>query len=149
MQRIARFSSPPEPRKAILRTFYDPISPSDDTVLDTGMVLWYPEPKSYTGQDSCEFIVHGGLAVILAFLRCIGSFQGCRMAEPGEFSKRAFLNGKIRNLTEIDGLHDLIMAETELQRAQAVNQMRGALGNVYESWKDQILKVGSCKTVSE
>lgn len=127
-------------------------------------------PKSYTGEDSCEFHVHGGPAVISSILRSIGNIPGCRMAEPGnfaknscsefiidcmivgEFTKKAFLNGKM-DLTEVDGLSDLISAETEMQRMQAVNQLDGSLGALYESWRDRIAKVccfrmrRNCKTI--
>ncbi|ODN03538.1 tRNA modification GTPase GTPBP3, mitochondrial [Orchesella cincta] len=139
LHKVGRFSSErklPEPRKAVLKKLYDPMS---DKVIDHGIVLWFPGPKSFTGEDSCEFHVHGGPAIITTLLRSIGNVPGCRMAEPGEFSKRAFLNGKM-DLTEVEGLGDLISAETEMQRAQALNQMSGSLGSLYESWRDRIAK---------
>ncbi|CAG7817534.1 unnamed protein product [Allacma fusca] len=136
LQEIGQFRQFPLPRVATVKRLYDI---SGGSLIDHAMVLWFPGPKSYTGEDSCEFHVHGGPAVIHALLRNIGSFKGCRMAEPGEFTKRAFLNGKM-DLTEVDGLGDLISSETEMQRVQALNQMTGSLGKLYESWRNDIAK---------
>ena len=89
--------------------------PSSGEVLDGGLVLWFPAPNSETGEDMGELQVHGGRAVVAAVLAAIGRIQGCRLAEPGEFARRAFENGKL-DLTGVEGLADLIDAETAAQR---------------------------------
>ncbi|XP_018329105.1 tRNA modification GTPase GTPBP3, mitochondrial [Agrilus planipennis] len=125
----------PRPRTAVLREIVNPI---DKEILDKALVLWFPGPKSFTGENSCEFQVHGGHAVVnsvLSALQC----TGLRPAEAGEFTKRAFLNGKL-DLTEVEGLADLIAAETEFQRKQAYLQSEGILSNMYNSWRDILIK---------
>lgn len=104
----------PKQRQAYLKSFYHPVSKD---VIDKGLLLWFPGPASFTGEDSCEFQVHGSLAVIAAMLDALGQVPGLRPAQPGEFTKRAFFGGKL-DLTEVDGLADLIHAETEAQRKQ-------------------------------
>ena len=89
-------------------------------------MLWFPGPKSETGEDMAELQVHGGRAVVAAVLEAIGTHRGCRLAEPGEFARRAFENGKL-DLTGVEGLADLIDAETAAQRRQALRQAEGAL----------------------
>lgn len=126
----------PEPRKATRFLFSDP---ETGDVLDDGLVLWFPGPASFTGEDSAEFQGHGGKAVTEALLQAIRCLDGVRIAEPGEFSRRAFLNGKM-DLTRAEGLADLIHAETEAQRRQALQQMGGALGRLYESWREELIR---------
>lgn len=106
----------PQPRYATLRKFRHP---KTHQLIDEGLVLWFPGPRSFTGEDSCEFHVHGGLAVISAMNEAINSVEGVRPSLPGEFTKRAFYANKL-DLTEVEGLADLIHAETEVQRKQVL-----------------------------
>uniref|UniRef100_A0A8C3ASE2 5-taurinomethyluridine-[tRNA] synthase subunit GTPB3, mitochondrial n=1 Tax=Cyclopterus lumpus TaxID=8103 RepID=A0A8C3ASE2_CYCLU len=124
----------PPPRKALLRSITDPQSKE---VLDRGLVFWFPAPHSFTGEDSVEFHIHGGPAVITAVLHALGSVPGMRPAEAGEFTRRAFQAGKL-GLTEVEGLGDLIHAETEAQRRQALRQMSGDLGRLYQDWSHKL-----------
>lgn len=105
--------------------------------LDNALVLYFKGPYSFTGEDVVEFQVHGGRGVITAVMEAIGEVQGCRPAEPGEYSRRAVIAGKM-DLTEAEGLMDLIHADTELQRMQAYGQMNGALGKKYEAWRHEL-----------
>ncbi|BDX01129.1 tRNA uridine-5-carboxymethylaminomethyl(34) synthesis GTPase MnmE [Maricaulis maris] len=123
----------PEPRQAALRVLWD----SRGRVLDRGLVLWFPGPASFTGEDCVEFHLHGGPAVIEAMLAAIDEAGG-HPAEAGEFTRRAFENEKI-DLTEAEGLADLIEAETEGQRAQALAQMSGSLRRLYEGWRERLI----------
>ncbi len=107
--------------------------------IDEGLALWFPSPTSFTGEDVVELHLHGGRAVISAVLEALAHCPGLRMAEPGEFTRRAFENGKL-DLTAAEGLADLIAAETEAQRRQALRQMRGGLGRIYESWRHRLLE---------
>ena len=100
--------------------------PQTGEVLDDGLALWFPGPRSETGEDMAELQVHGGRAVVAGVLEAIGCIDGCRLAEPGEFARRAFENGKL-DLTGAEGLADLIDAETAAQRRQALRQVEGAL----------------------
>lgn len=125
----------PRPRAASLRKLRD----SDGTLLDEGMVLWFPRPHSFTGEDVVELQVHGGRAVLAAIFAALAKLPGLRLAEPGEFSRRAFEHGKL-DLTSAEGLGDLINAETEAQRRQALRQMQGALGELYEGWRKQLTR---------
>jgi tRNA modification GTPase len=125
----------PLPRVAGLRALRDP---QTGEVLDRGLVLWFPGPASFTGEDMAELHLHGGRAVIAGVLDAL-SRLGLRMAEPGEFTKRAFENGKL-DLTEAEGLADLINAETAAQRQQAVAQSGGALRERYEHWRSSLLR---------
>ncbi|XP_048351806.1 tRNA modification GTPase GTPBP3, mitochondrial [Sphaerodactylus townsendi] len=126
----------PVPRSAALRRIYDPESME---MLDRGLVVWFPGPGSFTGEDVAEFHVHGGPAVVTGVLTTLGSLPQLRPADPGEFTKRAFQNGKL-DLTEAEGLGDLIHAETEGQRRQALRQMDGDLGRLYQRWSDALTK---------
>ncbi len=126
---------PPPPRQARLGALIDPAS---KTVIDRGLVLWFPGPASFTGEDVVEFHVHGGQAVVAALFRAL-KFLGLRMAQPGEFARRAFDAGKL-DLTAVEGLADLIAADTESQRRQALRQMEGALGTLYDGWRDAIVR---------
>uniref|UniRef100_A0A8C7YBI3 5-taurinomethyluridine-[tRNA] synthase subunit GTPB3, mitochondrial n=1 Tax=Oryzias sinensis TaxID=183150 RepID=A0A8C7YBI3_9TELE len=124
----------PSPRTALLRSITDPHSKE---ILDRGLVLWFPGPHSFTGEDSVEFHIHGGPAVITAVLQALGSMPGMRPAEAGEFTRRAFQAGKL-GLTEVEGLGDLIHAETEAQRRQALRQMSGDLERLYQGWSHRL-----------
>uniref|UniRef100_UPI0009B3AE7A 5-taurinomethyluridine-[tRNA] synthase subunit GTPB3, mitochondrial isoform X2 n=1 Tax=Monopterus albus TaxID=43700 RepID=UPI0009B3AE7A len=124
----------PPPRTALLRSITEPQSKE---VLDRGLVLWFPAPHSFTGEDSVEFHIHGGPAVITAVLQALGSMPGMRPAEAGEFTRRAFQAEKL-GLTEVEGLGDLIHAETEAQRRQALRQMSGDLGRLYQDWSHKL-----------
>lgn len=123
----------PRPRYAALRKLYN----QESTLIDEALVLWMPGPKSFTGEDCAEFQCHGSPAVIEAMANALlGS--GTRQAEAGEFTRRAFENGRM-DLTEAEGLADLIDAETEGQRKQALRQMQGGLRDIYESWRETLL----------
>eukprot|EP00062_Callorhinchus_milii_P017350 gi/632969605/ref/XP_007901172.1/ PREDICTED: tRNA modification GTPase GTPBP3, mitochondrial [Callorhinchus milii] len=126
----------PPARAAVLRPIVDPVSGER---LDTGLVLWFPGPHSFTGEDCCEFHIHGGSAVISGVLNALGQLPCLHPAEAGEFTKRAFLNGKL-DLTEVEGLGDLIQAETEAQRRQALRQMAGDLGQLYGRWSQRLIR---------
>jgi tRNA modification GTPase len=108
-------------------------------ILDKAMAVYFKAPHSFTGEDVVEFHVHGGRAVVQALCAALSGLE-MRMAEPGEFTRRATLNGKL-DLTEAEGLADLIAAETEAQRAQALRQMGGALSKIYESWREELLRI--------
>ncbi|MHB1110486.1 MAG: tRNA uridine-5-carboxymethylaminomethyl(34) synthesis GTPase MnmE [Devosia sp.] len=107
-------------------------------VLDRGLVAWFPGPHSFTGEDCAELQVHGSPAVVRALLRGLGAHPGVRLAEAGEFTRRAFENGKL-DLTEVEGLGDLIDAETEGQRKQAIARFSGLLSSRLEGWRDRLL----------
>jgi tRNA modification GTPase len=124
----------PEPRVAALRLLR---RPGDGSVLDQALVLWFPGPKSETGEDMAELQVHGSRAVVRALFGVLGE-GGLRMAEPGEFARRAFANGKL-DLTAAEGLADLIAAETEVQLRQAVGQAGGALARRAEAWRERLV----------
>ena len=112
-----------EPRKVYLCKLRHPQS---GIILDQALSVWFPAPSSFTGEDTVEFQVHGGSAVVKGVLDALGSIKDYRPAKAGEFTKRAFQSGKL-NLTEVEGLADLINSETEYQRRQAFNQMEGDL----------------------
>ena len=116
--------------------YFKPIT-SGDKILDRALILFFEAPNSFTGEDVVEFQVHGGHAVIQGVLEALGNIEGCRPAERGEFSRRAVINGKM-DLTEAEGLLDLINAETEKQRKQALSQMDGSLEKIYESWRSDL-----------
>ncbi|NWX60846.1 GTPB3 GTPase, partial [Promerops cafer] len=120
----------PPPRVLALRRICDPNTAES---LDRGLVVWFPGPRSFTGEDCAELHVHGGPAVVSGVLRALGRLPGLRPAEPGEFTRRAFAHGKL-DLTAAEGLRDLIGAETEAQRRQALRQMEGELGQLYQHW---------------
>lgn len=125
----------PPPRRA---TRY-PFRSSAGETLDDGLALWFPAPASFTGEDVVELHVHGGYAVIEALTGALADQPGLRPAEAGEFSRRAFENGKF-DLTAAEGLADLIEAETEAQRKQAQRQSRGELGRLYEDWRARLVR---------
>ncbi|XP_039558432.1 tRNA modification GTPase GTPBP3, mitochondrial [Passer montanus] len=124
----------PPPRVMALRRIRDP---QTDESLDRGLVVWFPGPHSFTGEDCAELHVHGGPAVVSGVLRALGRLPGLRPAEPGEFTRRAFAHGKL-DLTAAEGLRDLIGAETEAQRRQALRQLEGDLGRLYQRWSHSL-----------
>lgn len=126
----------PEPRRATLRSLR---LPKDNSLIDRALLLYFPAPASFTGEDVLEIQHHGGIAVARALGDALLSFSGVRPAEPGEFSKRAFLNGKL-DLTQAEGLADLIDATTTAQARAALRQMEGALGRLYADWREQLLQ---------
>ena len=119
----------PKPRLASLRRLH---APGSGEVLDQALVLWFPGPRSYTGEDAAELHLHGGPAVLAGVAAALVAL-GCRPAEPGEFTRRAFLHGKL-DLTQAEAIADLIAAETQAQRRQALRQAEGALGVLYAGW---------------
>jgi tRNA modification GTPase len=134
----------PEPRQATLLRLRWPSggsgglgSDSAFEPIDDALVLWFPGPRSETGEDMAEFQLHGGYAVVAAVLSGLGTVEGLRPAGPGEFSRRAFENGKL-DLTRVEGLADLIGAETEAQRRQAYHQLKGLLGDRAERWRQRL-----------
>ena len=127
----------PEPRRAVRGIFRDP---SSGAVIDDGLVLWFVGPASETGEDVAELHLHGGRAVVAAVFRVLGTLDGFRPAEAGEFTRRALLNGKL-DLTAVEGLGDLVAAETEAQRRQAMAQFRGALSAKVEAWRARLVEV--------
>jgi tRNA modification GTPase len=129
----------PKPRLATLATFRDPATRD---AIDNGLVLFFPAPKSYTGEDYAEFHVHGGRAVVAAMVKAIGGIAGTRPAEPGEFTRRALINGKM-DLAEVEGLADLIDAETEWQRRAALRQSEGVLGRQAAVWRGALLEAAA------
>nr|WP_306263521.1 tRNA uridine-5-carboxymethylaminomethyl(34) synthesis GTPase MnmE [Pararhizobium sp. IMCC3301] len=122
------------PRRAHLTV----LSNSDGDPIDQALVFWFPGPASFTGEDVVEFHLHGSAAVLNAVFQQLGTLRNWRMAEPGEFARRAFENGKM-DLTEIEGLGDLLAAQTESQRRQALSQYSGSLRTLYDSWRQSLL----------
>lgn len=125
----------PPPRRASLRRLRD----AEGVELDRAVVLWLPGPNTYSGEDSAELHLHGGRAVLDGVAAALVALR-VRPAEPGEFTKRAFLNGRM-DLTEAEAVHDLVAAETESQRRQALRQMDGALGAIYTDWAERLRRV--------
>ncbi len=127
----------PTPRVATLRKINN-INTSE--LIDEGLILWFPGPQSYTGEDMVEIHVHGGKAVVEALLKNLSDIKGCRFAEPGEFTKLAFQNGKI-NLLKAESIGDLISAETEIQRSQAIKIMNGKSSERFNQLREKLLKI--------
>src|SRR5450759_1110108 len=128
----------PAPRmatRALLRN-------ADHQPIDDAVVLWFPAPASATGEDVAEFHVHGGRAVLAALFAALSVFENMRAAEPGEFTRRAFENGKL-DLTEAEGLDDLIHADTNRQRRQALRHLKGLLGDKARDWRTQIIEASA------
>lgn len=123
----------PEPRRLALRTLR-----LDGAAVDTGLIAWFPAPHSFTGEDCAELQVHGSPAGVRALLRGLTEEPQVRLAEAGEFTRRAFENGKL-DLTEVEGLSDLITAETESQRRQALARLGGGLTRQLDGWREQLL----------
>jgi tRNA modification GTPase len=127
----------PPPRLATYSALRDPV---DASVIDRGLVLFFPEPASFTGEDCCEFQVHGSLAVVRKLLAVLSREPGCRLAQPGEFAERGFANGKL-DLPQVEALADLIDAETERQRQLALHGASGALGAAAERWRRRLVEL--------
>jgi tRNA modification GTPase len=125
----------PEPRRAALARVKNPAT---QEILDEALALWFPGANSEIGEDSAELQLHGGRAVIASVLDALGTIDGLRPAEPGEFTRRAFENGKL-DLTAVEGLADFIHAETQAQRRQAFRQMKGLLGDRADAWRKQLI----------
>jgi tRNA modification GTPase len=125
----------PEPRKAALRRLRHP---ETKELLDEALVLWFPGPNTETGEDMAELHLHGGRAIVAAVQHELGRLPGFRLAEPGEFTRRAFEAGRL-DLTAVEGLADLVFAETEAQRRQAMRQFSGALGGRAEAWRQRLI----------
>jgi tRNA modification GTPase len=128
----------PLPRMATRALLRD----ADQQPIDDAVVLWFPGPASATGEDVAEFHIHGGRAVLAAMFAALAGFENVRTAEPGEFSRRGFENGKL-DLTEAEGLDDLIHADTDRQRRQALRQLKGLLGDKARVWRAQIIEASA------
>ena len=128
---------PPKPRVATLRKI-NKINTSE--LIDEGLILWFPGPESYTGEDMAEIQVHGSKAVVEALHSTLSDVENCRLAEPGEFTKLAFQNGKI-NLLKAESIADLISSETEIQRQQAIKIMNGKSADQFNYLRDKLLKI--------
>jgi tRNA modification GTPase len=126
----------PQPRRASLARVRDP---ETGAIIDEGLALWFPAPNSETGEDMAELQVHGGRAVIAAVLAALAKLAGLRHAEAGEFTRRAFENGRM-DLTAVEGLADLVAAETEAQRRQAYQHLKGLLGDRAETWRRRLIE---------
>ena len=131
------FSEPPNPKIAPFVKFKDP---KTKETIDEGILLWFPAPNSYTGEDMAEFHVHGSKSVIDAIHSSISSIDGCRLAEAGEFTKIAFQNGKI-NLLKAESISDLLASETEIQRKQAIKIMSGKSSDKFNLLRNRLLKI--------
>ncbi len=127
----------PQPRRAVVRMLRDP---QDATPVDMAMVLWMPGPASFTGEDVAEFHVHGGRATVRRLLSCLDALEGLRPAEAGEFTRRAFENGRM-DLVEVEGLADLVQAETEAQRRQALDGASGVASRRIDAWREDLVHV--------
>src|SRR6201991_1330265 len=128
----------PPPRRATRALIRD----ANQQPIDDAVVLWFPGPKSATGEDVAELHVHGARAVLAALFAALSSFENTRAAEPGEFTRRAFENGKL-DLTEAEGLDDLIHADTDRQRRQALRQLKGLLGDRARDWRVRIIEASA------
>jgi tRNA modification GTPase len=137
---VQRLAGPelPKPRMATRRKINSP----DREPIDDGLLIWFPGPASFTGEDVAEFHMHGGRAVIDGLLDVLADVPGLRPAEPGEFTRRAVENGKF-DLTQAEALADLINAETEAQRRQALRQYDGALATLYEDWRARLIRAAA------
>ncbi|MBQ1497871.1 MAG: tRNA uridine-5-carboxymethylaminomethyl(34) synthesis GTPase MnmE [Sphingomonas sp.] len=129
----------PAPRRAVVRALADP---ADGGLLDRAILLCFPGPRSATGEDLAEFHLHGGRAVVRAVEAALARRPGLRPAEPGEFTRRALLHGRI-DLSEAEGLGDLLMAETEAQRRSAIRSAEGAVRRAVEGWTDRLLMLAA------
>ncbi len=129
----------PPARRATLRSLHDP---SNTNLLDRALVLWFPGPATATGEDLAELHLHGGRAVVRAVETVLARLDGLRLAEPGEFTRRAFLNGRM-DLAEAEGLSDLLFAETEAQRVSAIRMASGHLSRQVEGWRQEVLRLSA------
>ncbi len=134
----------PQPRQAVVRAIHQPESgearATGGDVIDRALVLWFPGPGSFTGEDCVEIQCHGGRAIVSAILAALGRMEGLRLAEPGEFTRRAVDHGRL-DLTQAEGLIDLIQAETETQRQLALRQMDGVLRDLYTGWRERLVRL--------
>src|ERR1700737_432989 len=128
----------PVPRMATRVLLLD----ANQAPIDDAVILWFPGPASATGEDVAEFHVHGGRAVLAALFAALSAIANVRAAEPGEFTRRAFENGKL-DLTEAEGLDDLIHADTDRQRRQALRQLKGLLGDKARDWRGEITQASA------
>jgi tRNA modification GTPase len=128
----------PSPRVATRALLRD----AKDQAIDDAVVLWFPSPASATGEDVAEFHIHGGRAVLASLFAALSAIEDLRAADPGEFTRRAFENGKL-DLTEAEGLDDLIHADTDRQRRQALRQLKGLLGNRARNWRREIIEASA------
>ncbi|KAG6971847.1 hypothetical protein JG687_00001787 [Phytophthora cactorum] len=136
LQQLSKSTALPKPRVAATRKLYHPKTKEH---LDDALVLRFPHPKSFTGEDIVELHTHGSVAVVSGVLEALSHVPHCRAAEAGEFTERAFDNNKI-DLVQVEGLADLLSAETEAQRGQALRQLSGDIGEIYEGWRDSLVK---------
>ncbi len=137
---VARMAPPlAQPRQAVFRSIRHPVT---GDILDRAVVIFFEAARSETGEDVAELQVHGGRAVVKAVLAALASVPGCRPAEAGEFARRAFNNGKL-DLAEVEGLADLVDAETEAQRRQALAQAGGALSKLYDGWRHELIAISA------
>jgi tRNA modification GTPase len=134
IEQLTRSKAPAE-RRAVYRRLFDS---SSGSLIDAGLVLFFPSPHSYTGEDSAEFQIHGGRAVAAALLRALAVLPGLRPAEPGEFTRRAVENGRL-DLTQAEAIADLVDAETQAQHRLALRQLGGHLAAVYEAWRARLI----------
>src|SRR5579872_4429736 len=125
----------PKPRQATLARVRDP---DTGEIIDDALALWFPAPHSETGEDMAELQLHGSHAIVAEVIAVLGRIAGCRLAEPGEFTRRAFENGRL-DLTAVEGLADLIAAETPAQRRQAFRQLKGLIGDRAEAWRQSLI----------
>ena len=133
---LAGRSTPPQPRRCLRATFRHPVTALP---LDDGLWVYFPGPHSFTGEDVVELHLHGSKATIEAVCAVLAGLPDLRPAEPGEFTRRAFIQGRM-DLTQADGLADLLAAETEIQREQALMQLQGQLGELYEGWRTALIE---------
>jgi len=133
----------PAPRLAAVRA----ISDADGQVIDRALVLTFEGPNSFTGEDTVELHLHGSIAVVRSVLALLSGFDGTRLAEPGEFTRRAMENGKL-DLTQVEGLGDLIDAETEAQRKQALRVLSGHLGQKVDIWREKLIRAAALLEVT-
>ncbi len=125
------------PNKMFYSGFYNP---KNNELLDTGMAVFFKSPASYTGEDTVEIFTHGSLAIVDAMYNVLGGFKGARLAEAGEFTKQAFLNGRL-DLTQVEAVADLIDAQTESQRKLALKNTNGEEAKLYNSWREKLVKI--------
>ncbi|KAJ0395804.1 hypothetical protein ATCC90586_012130 [Pythium insidiosum] len=136
LQTLTQRNRLPAPRRATFGTLFHP---ETNEKLDEALALFFPTPRSFTGEDVVELHVHGSPAVVSGVLEALHHIPRCRAADPGEFTERAFDNNKL-DLMQVEGLADLLSAETEAQRAQALRQLSGDVGEVYEQWRDELVR---------
>jgi len=131
----------PEPRRASLRSFCDP---ADGALIDRGLLLFFPGPDTSTGEDVVEYQCHGSKAVVAALIISLISLPGMRAAEPGEFTRRSLINGRI-DLTQAEGLAELLEAESEAQRISALRRAEGELRRQIDAWRCDVLSLSAAR----